>query len=826
MKTNTKIKIPLGRKILSAITIATFTTGLLPLNLNTTNASSNLVYPLKKISKLECRFNEFDTLSSDCLEDLPILRTSDYTKYATQNGWYNKFTRLYTVLWWASYKYWWDVWYGWHMWIDIATAKWTPVYSIADWEVINAKFWNAEWNFVSIKHNINWKTIVSNYMHLSSYSVRAWQRVSAWEEIWKVWSTWNSTWNHLHLQIDTVVWSSPAYYNYKTCPYSYYQITENWVCFSELGKITVDPLLFLETNWWVLNNISTHTTTKVTTPSKTTTSNTSSNKITTTVSSSSSIFDRNVFIGSSYADVREVQTIYKSLGYYKWEITWDYNDVLESVIAYQLAKWIISKRWDAWTWNFWPKTRTQTKADYNAYLAAGWKKAVTIITSNSTSGNNSEETTNDLTLAEDSRVSGGSSVKISRDKLMTREELEAKEVNDFLKDYKIDLQFENASWNVNIWETQTLFLSITNSRWKYFKWTMPWAMTFEVDNAKLSVFPESLYYFTDGKREIKITWLKEWNTTLKIKVWNVVVKTFNIWVFNWKKSITPNSAQIIWQTSYIWNTQSGLALLKSNWTNLINTKFSWTYTLKASNGNLVCLERWTLANIKQAYGSINCEEFKNEVTFTYDDTFSWLVVFEYKTLNKNASFEIYANWKKIWTTTVAVSEPNWLDKNYTYSEDVLNALKSWIASTWMVRWYFMQEQSLNEYDAVSWIKNALSSITSSSASTKQDIDYRLNEVNQLLKTASKTKKLSRVDLLNLVSQYLIFDVNNATSITYKDLNSQQNTLANSVFNKNETWKEQTWKNYFQPNLEITRWEWAYLIMKTLKNWNKNTVTLK
>lgn len=86
MKTNTKIKIPLGRKILSAITIATFTTGLLPLNLNTTNASSNLVYPLKKISKLECRFNEFDTLSSDCLEDLPILRTSDYTKYATQNG--------------------------------------------------------------------------------------------------------------------------------------------------------------------------------------------------------------------------------------------------------------------------------------------------------------------------------------------------------------------------------------------------------------------------------------------------------------------------------------------------------------------------------------------------------------------------------------------------------------------------------------------------------------------------------------------------------------------------------------------------------------------
>jgi hypothetical protein len=33
--------------------------------------------------------------------------------------------------------------------------------------------------------------------------------------------------------------------------------------------------------------------------------------------------------------------------------------------------------------------------------------------------------------------------KISREKLMTREELEAKEVKDFLDGYKIDLSFAN-----------------------------------------------------------------------------------------------------------------------------------------------------------------------------------------------------------------------------------------------------------------------------------------------------------------------------------------------------------------------------------------------
>jgi len=49
------------------------------------------------------------------------------------------------------------------------------------------------------------------------------------------------------MQIDLETRSSPAYYNYNTCPYSYYKITEEGVCFDELQRITVDPLLFLET---------------------------------------------------------------------------------------------------------------------------------------------------------------------------------------------------------------------------------------------------------------------------------------------------------------------------------------------------------------------------------------------------------------------------------------------------------------------------------------------------------------------------------------------------------------------------------------------------
>jgi hypothetical protein len=57
-----------------------------PLSALANSGNSDIVYPLKQISKLECRFTDFGELNSDCKEDLPILKTSDYQRYATENG--------------------------------------------------------------------------------------------------------------------------------------------------------------------------------------------------------------------------------------------------------------------------------------------------------------------------------------------------------------------------------------------------------------------------------------------------------------------------------------------------------------------------------------------------------------------------------------------------------------------------------------------------------------------------------------------------------------------------------------------------------------------
>lgn len=211
-------------------------------------ASANaqeFVYPFQDVSKPECRFQKYSTLSSSCKQKFPKLKTSDYDKYKND---YN-YRRLYTVLWNATYEYGWDVWNWSHLWVDVATSEGTPVYSITDWTVNYAGWKNGWWNTISIKHKVNGKTIYSTYSHLSKIDVKAGQKISVNTKVWEVGSTWNSTWNHLHFQLDTNEdTKNHPYYYYKNCPWNEWDIVNKWSCMTDLKNNTLDPLRFLETN--------------------------------------------------------------------------------------------------------------------------------------------------------------------------------------------------------------------------------------------------------------------------------------------------------------------------------------------------------------------------------------------------------------------------------------------------------------------------------------------------------------------------------------------------------------------------------------------------
>lgn len=810
MKTTKEFK-----KFVSEITLGIFlVTSLNPVPAFAITGDSEISYPLKEVSKLECRYDEFSELSSNCKEDLPILNTKDYTKYATKDWGYNDYTRRYTVLWWSSYKYWWDVWNGWHMWVDIATSKWTPVYSVAEWIVINAKELIALWNNVTIKHSINWKTVVSSYSHLSKINVNLWDKITMWEKIWEVWSTWNSTWNHLHFQIDLENNYYPSYYDYKSCPYSYYEISENWVCFNELKKLTIDPLLFLETNWNILNNIKTTTVSRDNfkqEPSVTT----NSNEI------DLNIFDKTVYIWYPINDIKEVQKIFSKLWYYNWEVNWNYNDLIDDIINYQLKTNIISSENDDWAGRFGPKTRVQAKNDYTNLDNKVLATTNTSSTATVTNTNTSNDTTNIETQ------------KISRETLLTREEIEAREVSDFIKKYNIKLQFVNPGWNIEIGWNETLKLEILNKNWKPFKWNMPWWMTFIVDEAKVSVFPKKLYYFTDWKRDIILTWINTWDTNLYIKIWNETIKTIPIKIFKTWQEIKPEKSIIIWTDQIIlWDKKTWIIVFKDkNWKKLINISYDANIKLQASEDMQICVKPWNIKSIKNIY-TTKCsdEQFVKYKNITYKDTVWWLLIFDYKVSWKNANLDIFNNEtnKSLSSKKIIVSNPKWLSTNYEYKNEVVEMLEKWVVD-WINKWYFLENRELKEYDALSWIRNSLINMNEDPQffSKKPQIETNLRNVFEKRKDASHYDSISRKELLDFTYEYLIFDKSN-TWITrkYIDLEDSDNLIVNKIFDQNTTWKDQFWEKYFRPDVLVTRWEWAYIFSNVIEKNEKQYLTRK
>lgn len=781
---NTKIK-------LFQASVALLVSGILA---TPAQASDKIVYPIQEMSKLECRFQDFDTLSSSCKQNLPILKTKDYKKYVKKNDGYNDFTRIYTVLWWASYQYGWDQWNGGHQWVDIATAKGTPVYAMADGKVIVAKTDIGWGKVVSVEHTINGKTVVSDYAHLSKIDVKLWERVKAWEKIGEVGSTGNSTGNHLHFQIDLQAPFYPYYYDYKACPYSYYDITEKGVCFDELASHTIDPLLFLETNGAVLEKI---------VQTKKTSSKTTTNKKSGDIDTS--IFYTYVYKESPSKNIEEVQRLYKTLWVYNGKITGNYNDIEESIINYQIDRNVIENRNSLGAGYFGPKTRAQTKLDYDSYLANG--NTPTKITQSSTSTITTQ--------------------KISRTGLLSREEIEKREVDEFLKNYTINIKNLSKLNEVQIGKNTKVTLEILDKRGRGYRGSTPGNITLTADNKIASVFPNTFFYFDNGKRDIYVAWVKQGTTTLTIKLGTHVLKKVTVRVGNAtqvreRKSLWIKAGLLLVNNStVIGEAKTGIVLLRDSYgTKMVNKHYDGRFAINSDHDVLYCVKKWKLKDIRTIYNR-KCKdtEYQDTLVYDYDDTVWGLLIFDYKVYDRNTRLELVKidDKKTLSAKNLTVKNPKWLSSSYSYYDEVISTLQKGVTDG-VNKGYFLEDRKLTEYDAHVWIKNALVSMKEDTTDLKKrwEMSQKIFEINKNLWSSSRN--ITRWDLLDMATKYLVLDSNlrSPVEIDYRDMDTDDNQKANIFFNKENTWKDKFWENYFRPKTHITRWEWAYLIARAIE----------
>ena len=212
--------------------------------------NSSFTYPLQKVSTVDCRTLYWEDMPDSCKINLPIIRWANYSAYA----WNSLYRSIYTTMWAAPYSNTWDQTAWAHAWVDIATARGTPVYSIWNGVVFYAGRNSSYGNVIKVKYVYKWEIVYAVYAHLDTIEVSAWDTVTRWQKIWTTWNSgntfWALGWYHLHFEIDKDNGWRPAY-SYTNCADVskwHYTIIQNGLCRQELFKYQYDPIRVLE---WV-----------------------------------------------------------------------------------------------------------------------------------------------------------------------------------------------------------------------------------------------------------------------------------------------------------------------------------------------------------------------------------------------------------------------------------------------------------------------------------------------------------------------------------------------------------------------------------------------
>jgi hypothetical protein len=211
-------------------------------------------YPIKEVSKPECKKEKWSDLSPECKQPLPRIENAQYANYINNP----QYKLVYSTLWGAPYS---DGWaYGkWsHEWVDIATSEGTPVVSIGDWIVTRARSQAWYGNVVMIKHTMpDKKVIYSIYGHLHTIDVTEWDNVKEGELIGTVGNVWFSFGNHLLRNINVTPTNTYAFWG---CPElgngtsfnDLARVVDNGLCRDYLLQRTIDPIAFIESNGTIL----------------------------------------------------------------------------------------------------------------------------------------------------------------------------------------------------------------------------------------------------------------------------------------------------------------------------------------------------------------------------------------------------------------------------------------------------------------------------------------------------------------------------------------------------------------------------------------------
>ena len=488
--------------------------------------NTSFSYPLQKVSTLECRTLYREDMPDSCKINLPIIHGANYSNYA----WNSLYRSIYTTLRAAPYSDTWNQIEWAHAWVDIATARWTPIYSIWNWVVFYAWRNSSYGNVIKVKYIYKWEIVYAVYAHLDTIEVNAGDSVVRWQKIWTTWNTGNTFgalwWYHLHFEIDRDNWWRPAY-SYTNCEDTskwHYTIIQNWLCREELFKYQLDPIRTLE---WL------------TTPTLQQISNVQIIDVE-DVSSGTNIIlteldnkNEDKKVEDEIQDVHWSQQDDNTINSWKVEViennsTSDNNENNnvnntpdnidnggvnnnsnnnESNVSYEDT-------------NNGPKDDENQNSVSEQQINNGWQ----------TINNWSEQTSNfeNLNSTENNKEKDPLIIELNYSKLNKNSM-----AYHFLTQWDVEMKSSLNKYYLPLWATKTIDIEVfkkwkTDDRnWNYLNWVLQVPFEFIWNNDWIELNINTLQLLFQWKAKVEITWIKEWKSAVVIKLWGE-----KIWVLN------------------------------------------------------------------------------------------------------------------------------------------------------------------------------------------------------------------------------------------------------------------------------------------------------
>ncbi len=406
--------------------------------------------------------------------------------------------------------------------------------------------------------------------------------------------------------------------------------------------------------------------------------------------------------------------------------------------------------------------------------------------------------------------------KIEQKSIKSREQILEEEIQEFLSRYTISLATTIPGDNIELGKTYVLRLAVTDYRGRGISGTMPAeGLELAFDHKALRVFPEKIIAIENGWRDFQITGLKSGTYNVELKLGKTSIATVSVNVFKASELLRPAWAQIAVKPSVILaDMKTGKLIMKTKFgSNQLDIPYSGTYVIKSLKGKV----KFCNVSLKNTQ-TCGLNELYEELSFTYDDTYRWVLVFNYVALDyMPISIALYrSEEKKVFaqtTTDIRVDNPLGIDKTYTYFDESISGIKKWIFP--LNQGYLTQDRDLTGAQAQLLLKNYLVYLylkADKDMEKKAYIKKILNSFDSKTAWLKWITSISRITFTKALYEILGLPVSTGSESVWLDEKWPQKSYITALrTNYWFSWRDQFGKNYFQPDKNISVWESLYLI---------------